>query len=101
MISDSVSLRVREGESRLIMEGKRCGVGGLCRKFKAHFLMILVQLGYSIVTFITEASFEHGLNPYVYVTYRSIAAGLALLPFAFFLERYVLTYTSSLYVLMQ
>ncbi|KAK4266127.1 hypothetical protein QN277_027094 [Acacia crassicarpa] len=69
------------------MEGKRCGVGGLCRKFKAHFLMILVQLGYSIVTFITEASFEHGLNPYVYVTYRSIVAGLALLPFAFFLER--------------
>ncbi|KAK4266122.1 hypothetical protein QN277_027090 [Acacia crassicarpa] len=69
------------------MEQKRCVLGGLCCKFKAHLLMILVQLGYSILYFITEASFIHGLNPYVYVTYRCTVAGLALLPFAYFLER--------------
>ncbi|XP_054807607.1 WAT1-related protein At5g07050-like [Prosopis cineraria] len=69
------------------MERKTCGVGGVWCKFKPHLLMILVQLSYSILYFITEASFNHGFNPYVYVTYRSIVAGLALLPFAYFLER--------------
>ncbi|XP_028780665.1 WAT1-related protein At4g08290-like isoform X2 [Neltuma alba] len=69
------------------MERKRCDLVGVCSKFKPHLLMILVQLAYSILYFIAEASFNHGLNPYVYVTYRNILAGLLLLPFAYFLER--------------
>ncbi|KAK4266125.1 hypothetical protein QN277_027092 [Acacia crassicarpa] len=69
------------------MERKGCGIGGVFFKFKAHLLMILLQLGYSFVYFIADSSFQHGFNPYVYVTYRNIVAGLALLPFAFFLER--------------
>ncbi|XP_028780667.1 WAT1-related protein At4g08300-like [Neltuma alba] len=69
------------------MERKGCGLGDLCGKFKPHLLMILLQLVYSILYFITEASFIHGSNPYVYVTYRNILAGLVLSPFAYFLER--------------
>ncbi|XP_054805480.1 uncharacterized protein LOC129308397 [Prosopis cineraria] len=74
-------------EGVVLMEQKRCGLGGVRCKFKPHLLMILVQLGYSFLYFIAEASFNHGLNPYVYVTYRNILAGLVLLPFAYFLER--------------
>ncbi|KAI9087460.1 hypothetical protein K1719_030600 [Acacia pycnantha] len=69
------------------MEQKGCGLVGLCCKFKPHLLMIFVQLAYSILYFIAKASFNHGLNPYVYVTYRNILAGLVLFPFAYFLER--------------
>ncbi|KAK6793214.1 hypothetical protein RDI58_006667 [Solanum bulbocastanum] len=56
-------------------------------KFKPHLLMILVQICYSFLYFITEASFNHGMNPHVYVTYRNIVGGLVMLPFAYFLER--------------
>lgn len=48
--------------------------------------MVLAQLGYTFLYFITEASFNHGMNPHVYVTYRHIVAGIAMLPFAYFLE---------------
>ncbi|KAJ9182259.1 hypothetical protein P3X46_006274 [Hevea brasiliensis] len=61
--------------------------GDLYRRFKPHLLMVLAQIGYTFLYFITEASFEHGMNPYVYVTYRHIVAGLVMLPFAYFLER--------------
>ncbi|KAJ8547254.1 hypothetical protein K7X08_010840 [Anisodus acutangulus] len=33
------------------------------------------------------ASFNHGMNPHVYITYRHIVAGFSMLPFAYFLER--------------
>ncbi|KAJ4722664.1 WAT1-related protein [Melia azedarach] len=56
-------------------------------KFKPLFLMVLTQLGYTILYFITEASFNHGMNPYVYITYRHIVAGIVMFPFAYFLER--------------
>ncbi|CAN4091840.1 unnamed protein product [Withania somnifera] len=56
-------------------------------KFKPHLLMILVQICYTFLYFITEASFNHGMNPHVYVTYRHIVGGLVMLPFAYFLER--------------
>ncbi|XP_020111790.1 WAT1-related protein At4g08300-like isoform X2 [Ananas comosus] len=58
-----------------------------CRRYKPHFLMALVQLGYTILYFITEAAFNHGLNPHVFITYRQFVGGLATLPFAYFLER--------------
>ncbi|XP_020591233.1 WAT1-related protein At2g39510-like [Phalaenopsis equestris] len=58
-----------------------------CRRFKPHILMTLAQIGYTILYFITEASFNRGMNPHVYVTYRHIVSGFAMLPFAYFLER--------------
>lgn len=59
----------------------------ILRKFKPHLLMVLAQAGYTFLYFITEASFNHGMNPHVYITYRHIVAGLFTLPFAYFLER--------------
>ncbi|KAH0701439.1 hypothetical protein KY285_015717 [Solanum tuberosum] len=56
-------------------------------KFKPLLLMILVQICFTFLYFITEASFSHGMNPHVYVTYRNIVGGLVMLPFAYFLER--------------
>ncbi|KAL7609471.1 hypothetical protein Lser_V15G13967 [Lactuca serriola] len=56
-------------------------------RFKPHILMVLCQLGYTFLYFITEASFKHGMNPHVYVTYRHIVAGFVMFPFAYFLER--------------
>ncbi|KAF8016524.1 hypothetical protein BT93_H1902 [Corymbia citriodora subsp. variegata] len=61
----------------------------LYQKFKPHLLMALTQLGYTFLYFITEASFNHGMNPHVYITYRHIVSGLVMLPFAYFLERKV------------
>ncbi|KAL2325088.1 hypothetical protein Fmac_024146 [Flemingia macrophylla] len=49
--------------------------------------MVLAQVGYSILYLITEASFNHGMSPYVYVTYRHIVAAVLMFPFACFLER--------------
>ncbi|KAK1395329.1 hypothetical protein POM88_014385 [Heracleum sosnowskyi] len=60
---------------------------GMYKRFKPHLLMVLAQLGYTFLYLITEASFAHGMNPHVYITYRHIVAGLFILPFAYFLER--------------
>ncbi|KAK9288635.1 hypothetical protein L1049_017095 [Liquidambar formosana] len=59
------------------------------RRFKPHLLMVLAQMGYTFLYFITEASFNHGMNPHVYITYRHIVSGLVMFPFAYFLERKV------------
>ncbi|KAF5205439.1 Wat1-related protein [Thalictrum thalictroides] len=61
------------------------------RKFKPHLLMVVAQMGYTFLYFITEASFNHGMNPHVYITYRHFVAGIVMLPFAYFLERVSLT----------
>ncbi|KAJ1409444.1 EamA domain [Sesbania bispinosa] len=71
------------------MEQKRFSVLLVYREFMPHLLMIFAQVGYAIVNFICEASFNHGMSPYVYVTYRHVVAGVVLLPFAYFLERKV------------
>ncbi|KAI8003770.1 WAT1-related protein [Camellia lanceoleosa] len=60
---------------------------GMYRRFKPHLLMVIAQIGYTFLYFITEASFNHGMNPHVYITYRHIVGGFAMLPFAYFLER--------------
>jgi len=51
--------------------------------------MVLTQVGYTLIFFITQASFNHGMSPYVYVTYRHVVAGVVMFPFAYFLERYM------------
>ncbi|QCE07661.1 WAT1-related protein At5g07050-like [Vigna unguiculata] len=57
------------------------------RELKPHLFMVIVQVGYTLLYFITEASFNHGMSPHVYVTYRHIVATLVMFPFAYFLER--------------
>ncbi|XP_020591234.1 WAT1-related protein At2g39510-like [Phalaenopsis equestris] len=57
------------------------------RRLKPYILMVLTQIGYTILYFITKSSFNHGMNPHVYVTYRHIVSGFATLPFAYFIER--------------
>ncbi|WJX17460.1 hypothetical protein P8452_07375 [Trifolium repens] len=59
------------------------------KHFKPHLIMVLGQLGYTLLYFVTEASFNHGMSPYVYVTYRHVVAGFVMFPFAYFLERNV------------
>ena len=54
-----------------------------------HLIMVLAQMGYTLLNFITEASLNHGMSPYVYVTYRHVVARFMMLPFAYLLERYV------------
>ncbi|PQP95339.1 WAT1-related protein [Prunus yedoensis var. nudiflora] len=62
-------------------------LGGVYRKFKPHLLMILAQVAFTFLYFLTEASFNHGMNPHVYITYRHIVSGLVMFPFAYVLER--------------
>jgi hypothetical protein len=75
-----------------LTNGSSCSLGSTYTKFKPHLLMALAQLGYTFLYFITEASFNHGMNPHVYITYRHIVAGVVMLPFAYFLERYIYIY---------
>ncbi|KAJ4722663.1 WAT1-related protein [Melia azedarach] len=56
-------------------------------RFKPHFLMVICQITGTFLFFITEASFNHGMNPHVYITYRHIIASIVLFPLAYFLER--------------
>ena len=69
------------------MEKEGMKVGSIYWKFKPHLQMVLSQMGYTFLYFITEASFDHGMNPHVYITYRHVVSGLVMFPFAYFLER--------------
>ncbi|KAK4357035.1 hypothetical protein RND71_022645 [Anisodus tanguticus] len=60
---------------------------GTYKRFKPHILMVSKAVLLTLLYFITEASFNHGMNPHVYITYRHIVAGFSMLPFAYFLER--------------
>ncbi|KAI4345809.1 hypothetical protein L6164_012903 [Bauhinia variegata] len=76
---------------------------GLYRKYKPHMLLVVNQLCYTFLYFMTEAAFNLGMNPHVYVTYRALVAGIVMLPFAYFLERDVrpkLTITLFLEIFM-
>lgn len=47
------------------MEQKRCSFVTIYRDFKPYLLMVLVQVGLSILYLITKASFNHGMSPCV------------------------------------
>ncbi|KAH9602325.1 hypothetical protein KSS87_010907 [Heliosperma pusillum] len=66
-----------------------CDIKSMFKRFKPHILMILAQVGYTILYLTTEASFKHGMNPHVYITYRQIVGALVMFPFAYVLERKV------------
>jgi len=78
------------GSERKPMASTASNNGGFCKRFKPHILMVLAQIGYTFLYFITEASFNHGMNPNVYITYRHIVSGVVMFPFAYFLERYLI-----------
>ncbi|XP_058077986.1 WAT1-related protein At5g07050-like [Magnolia sinica] len=67
--------------------GCRGGIGAIYKRFKPHLLMVFSQFGYTFLNFFSEASFKHGMNPHVYVTYRHLVAGVVMFPFAYFLEK--------------
>ncbi|KAJ4956858.1 hypothetical protein NE237_013641 [Protea cynaroides] len=69
------------------MAVESCKFGIVYRRFKPHLFMVLAQVGYTFLYFLTEASFNRGMNPHVHITYRHIVAGVVMLPFAYFLER--------------
>ncbi|WVZ57293.1 hypothetical protein U9M48_007698 [Paspalum notatum var. saurae] len=58
-------------------------------RYTPHALMVLAQLCFTLLYFVTEAAFDRGLNPYVYVTYRHLLVACVLWPFAYFYERSV------------
>ncbi|XP_015690286.2 WAT1-related protein At2g39510-like [Oryza brachyantha] len=62
-------------------------MGALWRRYAPHNLMILSQLCYTLMYFITEAAFNKGLNPYIYVTYRHLVVAVFLAPFAYYHEK--------------
>jgi hypothetical protein len=62
--------------------------GGVWRRYAPHNMMIMVQLSYTFMYFVTEAAFNRGLNPYVYVTCRHILVAVVLWPFAYYHEKY-------------
>ncbi|OMP09745.1 Drug/metabolite transporter [Corchorus olitorius] len=64
-----------------------CALKATFTRYKPHLSMIQTQVGAAIVYFLTEAAFNQGLNPYVYVTYRLLIGGLIMIPFAYFLEK--------------
>ncbi|KAG7991835.1 hypothetical protein I3843_02G098500 [Carya illinoinensis] len=64
-----------------------CSLGSICGKFKPHLLVVMAQIGCTFLYFITLASFNHGMNPHVYISYRQIVAATVMFPFAYFLER--------------
>ncbi|RDY01181.1 WAT1-related protein, partial [Mucuna pruriens] len=56
-------------------------------KFKPHLMMVLVELAFSFLYFLVEASLNKGMNPHVFVTYRHAVGGIIVLPFAYARER--------------
>ncbi|XP_030529636.1 WAT1-related protein At1g09380-like [Rhodamnia argentea] len=49
--------------------------------------MVIVQVGYAGMSFISKLAMDDGIHPFVLVTYRQIIATVATTPFALLLER--------------
>ncbi|XP_022930406.1 WAT1-related protein At4g08290-like isoform X2 [Cucurbita pepo subsp. pepo] len=62
-------------------------LGVFFTRFKPHILVIFAQVGYTFMYFFTDASFKHGMNPHVHITYRQIVASVGMFPLAYFFER--------------
>ena len=57
------------------------GTGGAVRsstRYVPHLVMILAQLCFALMSFITEAAMDMELNSYVYVTYRHLLVALLI-----------------------
>jgi len=54
---------------------------------KPYVIAIVVQLIYTGMFVVSKAAFDHGINTFVFIFYRTAAASLLLLPVAIILER--------------
>eukprot|EP00253_Pinus_taeda_P009598 PITA_09598 len=69
-------------------------------KLKPHLSQIIVQVAFAGMLIIARIVLIHGMNPFVFVTYRQIVATFAIAPFAYLLERIAITqnaYIAGLY----
>ena len=58
-------------------------------KFQLHIAMLALQFGYAGFHVVSRAALNMGISKIVFPVYRNILAFLLLLPFAYFLEKYV------------
>ncbi|KAF8667107.1 hypothetical protein HU200_053291 [Digitaria exilis] len=54
---------------------------------KPYVLAVIIQLIYTGMFVVSKAAFDKGMNTFVFIFYRMVAASLLLLPIAIFLER--------------
>ena len=54
---------------------------------KPYVIAIVVQLIYAGMFVVSKAAFDHGMNTFVFIFYRMVAASLLLVPIAIVLER--------------
>ncbi|KAF7851095.1 hypothetical protein BT93_L4556 [Corymbia citriodora subsp. variegata] len=59
--------------------------------------MVIVQVGFAGMSFISKLAMDDGINPSVLVTYRQIIATIATAPVALLLERYTIQITERLH----
>lgn len=65
---------------------KICGVP---ERVQLHGAMLALQFGYAGFHVVSRAALNMGISKLVFPVYRNILAFLLLLPFAYFLEKYV------------
>ncbi|WVY95961.1 hypothetical protein V8G54_028112 [Vigna mungo] len=68
------------------MSNNELASGMIYVKFRPHLLMLFIQMLLSFLYFLVEASLSKGMNPHVFVTYRHVIGGIAVLPFAYVRE---------------
>lgn len=58
-------------------------------KVQLHLAMLALQFGYAGFHVVSRAALNMGISKIVFPVYRNILALLLLLPFAYFIEKYV------------
>lgn len=58
-------------------------------KMQLHLAMLALQFGYAGFHVVSRAALNMGISKIVFPVYRNILAFLLLVPFAYFLEKYV------------
>ncbi|CAL5097397.1 unnamed protein product [Urochloa decumbens] len=56
---------------------------------KPYVIAVVIQLIYTGMFVVSKAAFDQGMNTYVFIFYRMVAASLLLLPIAIVLERFL------------
>lgn len=59
-------------------------------RLQLHGAMLALQFGYAGFHVVSRAALNMGISKLVFPVYRNIIALLLLLPFAYFLEKYIL-----------
>ena len=58
-------------------------------RLQLHLAMLALQFGYAGFHVVSRAALNMGISKLVFPVYRNIIALLLLLPFAYFLEKYI------------